>query len=361
MEQSYQTPTQVAASSWDKSPRKVLIVGPSTCNTVASVARAFERLGWRPVLQPYRLVNSVPYLRLVALISRLKLRAWWEAMLFNRFVRNTVWPALDAQPPQLILFFRPLALTRANQARLSAVGVPVVTWATDSLSRYGRYAARWTFATRNYVFDGADECAGSSTWVPLGFDDELFQPVESQEWDILFVGRLFVRLYDLRKRFFERLLSWEALSHHRVAWAGAASRQLKPLVNLAKQRGVVTWGDLDMPTLAKAIATSKICVLVHQDDGAQPVNPLLFAIAGCRSCLVTDRRDYLQRWLVPHRDFVPVGLEDFHAQLYLLTQHPRTCTAIAEQGFQAAQQHTWLRRVATLLADLGVHAGQANR
>jgi hypothetical protein len=225
---------------------------------------------------------------------------------------------------------------------------------TDSLARYGGHAGPWPEAVRNFVFDGADARPGLSTWLPLGFDDEQFRPGEQRQWDVLFVGRLFVRGYDLRRQFFERLVSWKELPRYRVAWVGHASRQLSGLIQRARQCGMVNLGEVDMTALAAAIAASRISILVHQDDGCQPVNPLFFAIPGCRSCLVTDRRDYLNRWLVPHREFVPVELEKLLPTLTALCTDAQASAMVAEQGWRAAQQHTWVRRISSLLEELMV-------
>jgi hypothetical protein len=333
---------------------KVLIAGPATYGTLEAIARAFERLGWRAELRCYRFVTSTSRQKLWRLIQRLRLHNPWEQVLYNRFLDREVWPSVAAADPNLLLFVRPFTLTVRNRRLLRSNCTPTITWMTDSLARYGRYAGPWPEAVRNYVFDGADERPGLSTWLPLGFDDEQFRPGEQRRWDVLFVGRLFVRNYNLRRLFFERLLDWKDLSRYRVAWVGHASRQLSGLVHRAKQRSVTLLGELDMAALASAIAASRISILVHQDDGSQPVNPLFFAIPGCRSCLVTDRRDYLQRWLVPQCEYVPADLDELHSVLSPLTTNAHASATVAEQGWRAAQQHTWLQRVKTLLTDSGM-------
>jgi len=333
---------------------KVLIAGPATYDTVPAIGRAFERLGWLAELRCYRFVTSTLQQKCWRLIKRLRLHNGLEQALFNRFLEREVWPRLLSEHPDLLLLVRPFTLSVRNRHRLCSSGIPAITWMTDSLVRYGGHAGPWPEAVRNFVFDGADARPGLSTWLPLGFDDEQFRPGEQREWDVLFVGRLFARGYYLRRQFFERLLSWKELPHYRVGWVGNASRQLSGLVLRARQCGMVTLGEVDMTALAGAIAASRISILVHQDDGCQPVNPLFFAIPGCRSCLVTDRRDYLSRWLVPHREFVPVELGKLLPMLTALCKNAHASAMMAEQGWRAAQQHTWLQRVKTLLTDLGM-------
>ncbi len=250
------------------------------------------------------------------------------------------------------MFIRPYQIETDVRACLGRLGRPLVTWATDSLCRYGSYAGIWDAATCNYVFDGADAQSGAGQWLPPGFNDELFRPSDQKDWDVLFVGRIFYRLYERRLRTLQCLTESGLPAAHRVGWAGSVVRQHRSLAQRFQDKGGVHLGDMPMDRLAQVIARARIVVNIHQDDGQRPVNPLFFAIPGCRTCLVTDRRDYLENWLRPDAEFVPVELEDCVARLADLLEDEPMRARLAEAGYQAALHHTWFERVRTILRDL---------
>ncbi len=336
----------------------VWVVGPSTYDTLPAVARAFERLGWKVCRRTYVLVQTRFQRWLWKLAPRLGRhtpfgwRPWLEARWYNRFLRAEVLPELVRSSPDLLVFVRPYRIESDVRVCLAKLGRPLVTWATDSLSRYGPYAGIWSTAACNYVFDGADARDGAGQWLPPGFNDELFQPADQQDWDVLFVGRIFYRLYGRRLRILERLTESELPATWRVAWAGSVVRQHKRLASRFQESGGVLLGDLPMDRLARTIARARIAVSIHQDDGQQPVNPLFFAIPGCRACLVTDRREYLQNWLKPQDEFVPVDEESCVARLAELLKDEPARARLAEAGYRAALRHTWVARVQTILHDL---------
>lgn len=340
-----------------KLAQTVWLVGPGTYDTLPAVARAFQRLGWEVTRSTYQFTSRwqrwlwrfSPRIRWG---SPQGLRPWFEARWYNQFLRCHVLPALVANAPRLLVFLRPYRLVPDVQKTLVTLGRPLVTWATDSLTRYGRYAGIWDIAVRNYVFDGGDVRDGLTRWLPLGFDDEVYRPQESREWDVIFVGRVYARIYDRRLHFFQRLVSSDVLSTYHVAWAGSVVRQQQKLKHQFQERGGICLGDLSIPELAQGIARAKIAICVHQDDGHQPVNPMFFAIPGCRTCLVTDRRDYLGRWLTPGQEFVPAEPDDFLDRLKKLLRNEVFRVELAERGFQAARRHTWVERVRTMLEEI---------
>lgn len=341
----------------DKAPA-VYLVGPDTYDTVNAISRAFERSGWKPTSRHYRFIRSRIQQWLWKLAPKLRwntplgLRPWLEAHWYNNYFRRMVLPELLTSPPDLLVCLRPYRLDSTTREQLIALGCPIVTWATDSLTRYGRHAGVWGMATRNYVFDGGDEVPGKTVWLPIGFDEELFQPQETCEWDLLFVGRIFARLYDQRLRFFQMLAASSLPSTYRVALAGSAVRHHQDLIRRFQAGGGTYLGEMTMPQLARAIARARIAICIHQDDGRQPVNPMFFAIPGCRSCLVTDHREYLGRWLKPEEEYVPVRLEDFLHRVQKLLDDEAARGQLAERGFRAARLHTWFQRIQTMLREV---------
>lgn len=335
-----------------KDARLVWLVGPDTSGTLPALERAFQRLGWKAVQREYRFIRGLRQRWFWKLAGRLGLRPRWAAKWYNQFLRRSVIPGVTRQPPDLLLFVLPYQLESDIRQTLAALGRPVVTWATDSLERYGRYAGVWDIAKRNYVFDGGDVEPDKTVWLPLGFDDEVFRPGETREWDVLFVGRIFAINYLRRLRFLELLAQSDLLRTHRVAFVGSVVRQHRGVKRWFCERGGLFLGERSMPELARLIASAKLAVTIHQDDGCQPVNPMFFAVPGCRTCLVTDRRDYLGRWLRPDEEFVPVGPEDFMPRLQTLLRNESSRNELAERGYRAALHHTWVERVRAVLGEL---------
>lgn len=340
--------------------RAVRVVGPDTFATLGGVARAFARLGWQTSTSAYSFARSARERWLLRLSGRVRsissrgLRPLFEARWFNQFLRSEVLPELTGRPPRLLVFLLPFRLEPDTRVALANLGCPIVTWATDSLARYGRFAGRWDIAVRNYVFDGADATGTSDKWLPLGFEEDVYRPGDRIDWDVLFVGRIYARLYQGRLNFLRHLVLSELPGKRRVALVGSVVRQHRALKRRFEERGGVCLGDLDISELGLAIGRARIAICVHQDDGRQPINPLFFAIPGCRTCLVTDSRDYLAHWLRPGVDFVGVGPDEFIPILGRLLQDDTERARLAGQGFLAAGQHTWLARVQTILGDLQI-------
>lgn len=331
--------------------RTVWLIGPDTAGTLPALGRAFERLGWAVTLRPYWFIHSSAQRWFWKLAGHLGQRPRLEARWYNQFLREKVLPEILSEPPRLLVFLLTYNLEPDTYRALAASRIPLITWATDSLSRYGRFSKPWNIAARNYVFDGGDAEPGKTTWLPLGFDDEVFRPGETREWDVLFVGRIFAVNYSRRLQFLELLAESELLSTHRVALVGSVVRQYRRFERRFSECGGVLLGDRPVPDLARLIASAKLAVTIHQDDGCQPVNPMFFAIPGCRTCLVTDRRDYLGRWLRADEEFVPVGPGDFLHCLQTLLRDETSRTELADRGYRAALKHTWVERVRTVLEE----------
>lgn len=337
---------------------RALIVGPGEFDIVPSVARAFARLGWETCCYAYQLRRSPARRCIWRLLSwldlhlHLMLRPLFQEQWYNIWLRQDVLPGAIVQPPDLLLFFRAYRLRPDTRRLLASLRRPLVTWATDSLSRFGRHAGLWDIAAVNYVFDGADLTANSSKWLPLGYDDEVFRPGDHRDLDVLFLGRISGQDYRKRLAFFHELAFSDLPATRRVAQAGWGLNRFRSLSEQFRGKGGVCLGHLSMADLARAISRAKIAVSIHHDDGQQPVNPMFFAIPGCRTCLVTDRRDYLAQWLRPEQDFVPATPADFIQRVEELLRNERARMKLAEQGFQAASQHTWTKRIRTVLEDL---------
>ncbi len=338
--------------------QRVWIVGPDFFDTVPAVARAFERLGWETKCYAYDFVRYSParlflwrVARRLELCLDVRLSPSLEMLWYNAFLRENVIRGVLAEPPDLLVFFRTFRLNAETRQALVTLGRPILTWATDSLSRYGRCAGIWDIAIRNYVFDGAD-LQESCRWLPLGYNDEVFRPGDKRDLDILFVGSISSNSYQRRRGFFEILVASDLPARRRVAQVGWGLHLFPALSREFETKGGLSLGLLTAADLGRAIGRAKIAVSIHQDDGQQPVNPMFFAIPGCRTCLVADRREYLGKWLRPEQEFIAVMPENFIQRIGGLLENDAARMEVAEHGFRAAARHTWVERVRTVLEEL---------
>lgn len=330
-----------------------LVVGPSSFGTCASIARGFRQLGWQTEAAIYDLGQHGAKYRLRRLARHAGVLSWYERTVFNRLVTSRVMPVLRSAQPDLVVFVKPYELATASAKALATCSAKIVTWATDSLSRLPGQRSLWQTAAANYVMDGGDVEPGASSWLPLGYDEELFHPSDEEpQWDVLFVGNIFPRGYERRAEFFEALRTSSIADRYKVGFVGSLPNRG---ANRSRQlRGSMHWlsTGLGMRRLGAAISRSKICVNIHQDEGQQPVNPLLFAIPGCRSCLVTDHRQHIGRWLVPGSEMVATSLLSFGADLERLLEWPEERRRVAERGLEAARRHTYTRHVERIIGDV---------
>lgn len=346
-----------AAMQIEKRSRSCVVVGPSSFGTCTAVKRAFLSLGWTADTITFDLGQRGIRNTLRKVARYAGKLSWFEHAAFNGVVSKSVLPMLRSSPPDLLVFVKPYSASSVNREALAGCRPRIVTWATDSLCRRPEQESLSSLAAHSYFMDGGD-CEGSnSSWLPLGYEERTFRPVDGEkEWDILFVGNVFSRRYDSRRAFFESLRTSSLCDSHRVAFVGSLPSRIAN--RTGRLKGGVRWlsRGLGIEDLARVISQSRICVTIHQDDGTMPVNPMFFAIPGCGTCLVSDQRDYLASWLAPGSEYVPVTLSGFLADLKGLLNAPGRINAVAEHGLHAAMRHTYTERVRTILRAPGLGA-----
>ena len=331
---------------------RVIITGPDFIGTCEGVAAAFVGLGWDVDVHTWS-----DLARGTRDVLRARFRAHSAGGLtrrvnFEGILRERVVASASESPPDLILAVKPHRPTEQLLGRLTVLGVPLVVWATDSLERYPGQTALLEVANHGFVMDGGDVQGGNVSWLPLGFEDRIFSPAlddSSRPFDVLFVGNIFQARYLLRGRYFDLLRRSAMPSKYRVAFVGSLP---SPWLNRLKWfPGRIEWlgPHLPLPALARAVASSRICVNIHQDDGSRPVNPMFFAIPACGSCQVTDDRAYLGNWLREGTDYFPARADDFLAVLEWLLSDGRARAHIAREGRRAAAGHSYQARTSHIV------------
>ena len=334
---------------------KVLIAGPQSFGTAQSLARAFQSLGWGSPTVTWNAVSQQPFVRRL----RIRLKLGLDSRLaqqreFNRVMRGQFVPYARREDPDLLLFVKPNWLDSDIISALSRFSAPIVTWATESLDRFAGQISPLHRSKATYLMDGGDVSEERGHWLPLGFDDETFHPADAPKlWDVLFVGNMVRTLYSKRYAFFKLLDNSGLHRNYRMGFIGET-----PFGFYNRFRwypGRIRWVSprLPMKEFARAIASSRVVVNIHQNDGRMPVNPMFFGIPGCRVCQVAEDCEYLGRWLKPGHEYVAVNSANFVGVLTELLRNNSEIERISAAGFAASAKHTYVARVRQILTECG--------
>ena len=332
----------------------VVIVGPDFIGTCGALARGFNSHGWESAVFTWGGPKPNVLRRFEKKILGKRVDQVILEKRFNRLLEIDVTPHVQSQMPDLIIFIKPQHVTDKNKKGLRKLDCPIITWATDSLERFPAQRSLHEVCRRTYVMDGGDVESPDMSWLPLGFDDQVFKPVSGRKiLDVLFVGNVFRRDYSTRRLVFEKLVRADLCGRARVGFVGSSP---VPLHNYIRwMPGRLRWisRNLPLPQLAEVIARSRICINVHQDDGQKPVNPMFFAIPGCKVCQIVDARAYLQNWLREGSDYASAKPGHLLQVIdELLSDHGKS-TRIAACGYEMAKEHTFTSRARQILDDLG--------
>jgi hypothetical protein len=342
--------------------KKVLIIGPDTGGIPQSVAKAFCRLGWQaePCLYLPPVIRSVGRL----IVNRLRDPYCDKAFRreFNRVIRERVLQILGGRSVDLILVLKGDYLEETHAEALCSSGIPLVLWTLDSVARAPAQKILAEMALHSFYIDGGDLLPGDArgTWLPLGFDADIYRPESApvKGIDVLLIGSLGDR-YTRRLACLERLRSSPLARKWRCGFVGSpgtlSGNLALKLRYGSKPKEGVAWLSRRIPAaqLARAIAGARICLNIHQDDGLMPINPMFFAIPGSGTCQVAEQKPHLAKWLRPGLDYAAFAEETFLDDLGRLLESPRELARISREGELASSQHTYERRVATILDRIG--------
>lgn len=319
-----------------------------------AIERAFRRLGWQTRLVQYG--NVTEWTLWQRLLNRINGRygSWYLARAFNQTLRREVLSDSGARP-DLLLFVKGESLAEDVREALARLPIPVTLWTLDSVSRFPAQMSVAPLAVHTFVIDGGDVQGGNFTWLPIGFDDEVFCPCQgAPELDLLFAGNLNAPYYSGRRRALLELSRSRLPERFRCGFVGSTGRRRQDRQLLRGTR--LRWfGRVSPEEYGRLISRARIVVNVHQDDGSQPINPLFFGIPGARVCQVTEDRAYLAQWLSPGADYVAFAPGELVATVERLLGDEGTRRSIAEHGYRSAvAAHTFVHRVRTILDRLGL-------
>jgi hypothetical protein len=330
------------------------IVAPSCGGIGGSIKLAFFRIGWNCIALTYDAVRLPRIGQKILYKCFLKYRDHLFYKGYNVAIRNIVIPQLRKSEFSLLLILKGHYLDYDNKESLSKLDVPIITWAYDSLDRCPEMIDSIKLSTHVFFTDGGDiNCVNkSSTWLPLGYDDEIFFPKKKYEnkiFDILMVG-IIGKKYGERRKIFTTLSKSSIMKNYKIAFVGTTGRKYKDYMFgynchmkwLAKYLPLVDLADL--------ISSSKVCINIHQDDGKMPINPWFFSIPGAKVCQVTDKRSYLSEWLTPGKDYVDFDVNELVPTLIETLNRNDFIMSISDSGYKhVLKTHTYKERVLSIL------------
>lgn len=334
--------------------KRVTIVAQGRSIQGGAIERAFRRLGWQTRLVQYG--NVTEWTLWQRLLNRVSGRygPWYLSRAFNETLRREVLSEPGAHT-DLLLFVKGESLAEDVREELARLPVPVTLWTLDSVSRFPAQMSVAPLAAHTFVIDGGDVRDSSTTWLPIGFDDEVFCPWrEEPELDVLFAGNLNAPYYSGRRRALLELSRSSLPERVRCGFVGSTGRRRQDRQLLRGTR--LRWfGRVSPEEYGRLIARARIVINIHQDDGWKPINPLFFGIPGARVCQVTEDRAYLTQWLSPGADYVAFAPGEMVATVERLLGDESERARVADHGYRSAlAAHTFVHRVRTILDRLGL-------
>ncbi|NPV04878.1 MAG: hypothetical protein HPY67_09115 [Syntrophaceae bacterium] len=338
--------------------RKVSIIGPRVGNIPQSIADAFRRIGWEAMLYEYSPPSRQNLVRVAYDRIHDPFYRKATAHAFNSLLRDHIVSQLRMKQIDLLLILKGDCIEADNRDALFRAKVPIITWAIDSLSR-AEYTKSYEEISKHVFYIDAGDISDNTTnnsWLPLGFDDLIYKPNEEKlkDIDILLIGKLGYRYK--RREMYLRMLN-EATSKisknsYFIGSTGTLFGNASLYLSLGHRKGAgVKWLSRRIPAhqLASVIGRSKICINIHQDDGAMPVNPMFFAIPATATCQLAEAKPYLHKWLVPWMDYAECFDNNFLDVLSDLLVNNEKRQALACQGHESSRSHTFVRRLTNIL------------
>ena len=242
-------------------------------------------------------------------------------------------------------------LSRENRSYLSKIDIPLIVWTYDSISRAPMQVDVTTIADHIFCLDGGDarKFGKKASWLPLGYNDQLFRPSDdNKDIDVMISGAI-GRLYNRRREFLVKLGQSYIAKNHKCIFIGTTGHKWNDsLIRL----GSIEWiaKRVDAQLLGSYQARSKVCVNIHQDDGKWPVNLSFFSIPGSVSCQLAENKEYLKNFMEPGIDYEEFLDNEYLSKLEMLLKDDERRNKMAEQGYlKSKKYHTMSSRAREIL------------
>lgn len=322
---------------------QILVIATPTF--AQSVVRACEDLGHEVKLRVIDYERSIPIYRKI-----FRKRSWYYsevARVFNQYIKLNLKNDIESFQPDMILVLKGMKVSDSSQAVLQQLKISIALWTTDSKSRF---PDQFEIAPcSKYVFtqDVGDAIEDNYIPLPLGFDEHIFDfHNQDKNIDVLFIGNHEKALYTKRRVVLQKYIEAGLDKKYKTVFVGSFGKSCP--VKGFKNSAIEKIGRVPLKEYAGYIASSKVVYNIHQDDGEQPVNPMLFAIPYVGSLQIVDYRHYLKDYL-KRELFIPLDQSD-HSDLedaiLKFEQHQRKLLAQREW---IRKNHTFKSRINYIL------------
>lgn len=348
-------PTSAVVSEASVAAHSVFLIGEFGQGRLGLYyARAFQALHWQVVCYDAWAGYARPRLLKRSRVLRRVLRPFLWAVMCREVVHQ-----VRRSRVELVIVFKGAFLgLKAVQCLKSAAGVPVVNVYPDS--PYDRWTLRANVVRvlsefdRIYIWgkhlvprlrkDGVPR----ATYLPFGYDPDDYHP-RSIPWKtqcgkthaVVFIGQR----YPKREEWLSALADLD-LGIWGHGWL-KSSLTAAPRACIHKER-------IHGPEVGAVYSRARVAINVLHDSNMPGHNMRTFEIPACGTVMVTEATDEIEGFFPVGRACLaasnPIGLRQ---EVERALADPLLANAIADQGLQLARVHTYVARVATILADLG--------
>jgi hypothetical protein len=297
-----------------KNKPRIILISPVIFRN--SVLNAIELTSCNSVDYSYKtLPENILFRRFVGKFSLLF--GLFSYLSFNKQLAEILKPGV-LQNDDLILVIHGHIPNRQNKRLLENLKTRyIVLWTTDSISRHKHQSGLMNYASRLYLHDGGEVMSKNESWMPFGFDDQVFTKNNfKKDIDILFIGNIYSKRYFNRMSYLLTLEKSGISKNFKCVYAGQVSGIINIIKLLLGTKKIRRTGKLDLNVLSEYINRSRICINILQDDGAMPVNPMFFAIPACGSVMVTEKHDFMNNLLMSDKNIILVNKINFTEKIY---------------------------------------------
>lgn len=343
---------------------KALIIGPIVADYDlgynGSVARALAGFGFETKLAEFYVTTPPGLANRIRIDGAMLLgqRKYYDQYVadFNRRVLELY----RSFRPDLVFVIRGSKLAVSTLEAMSAA--MRVIWFHDSAKRSDNRPEQLKQYDHIYVFEAGDvpwlaQTHGlKASFLPMGFDPEIYRPLPGveQDIDLFFVGKY----YPERRAVLERLA--RDFPDRKLAFYGRYLRYREPATwmqflgyGISGQGGTFINKSLNPAEINRMYSRARVCLNMHHAQSSHGCNPRVYEIMGAGAFQLVDELPYIRETLggvlvryadyEQLRDAVACHLDDDSARL-----------ARAATGRETAlAQHTFAHRIGQVLAHCG--------
>ena len=330
--------------------KRVLLVAPEFNDYTEMFSRSIAKCGY-----DVKALSFTPYNWKTALLKKIHLS---QDKLINDEINafnNELLKCYISYSPDFVIVIRGDFVNASTLEEMH--GSKKAIWLYDSITRYPKSADNWALYDLHYVFEQSDireldRQGKTAVFLPLGFDDNLYFPIEpeSREIDISFVGAM----YGNRKELLEHIAHrFEGL---KIEFYGpyVLKRDIISYLKFLNSRYSKFFKNtrLSHEEVNKLYSNSKININILHEQSKAGWNARLNEILGSAGFQLISYNDLVATKYSGMLDTFSTEEELFEKIEYYLS-HPEERDAIRLKGYgSVVENDTYTQRFRTIMRDL---------